>query len=165
MNAPAKAPAIGPSAGPTYAQDPNVIFLIPGAEYEARICRAYIAATYPGTPASRVTTQFNLKGIVNLPDLKVVVLRRQPGASAAVRFITTQEGRRHEDVPVNDLVHEVLEAKAIRVGDYVKVTPGALFTETTASTASLIEALSEAAQPARVQPPNAPDNLLRMVIP
>lgn len=164
MNAPAKAP-IGPSAAPSFATDPNVIFLLPDAEYEAKICRAYIAATYPGTPASRVTTQFNLKGIVNLPDLKIVVLRRMPGASAAVRFITTQEGRRHEDVPVIELVHEVLEAAPIRVGDHVKVSPGALFTETTASTGSLIEALSEAAQPARVQPPNAPDNLLRMVIP
>lgn len=141
----------------------RTIFLIPDFAPEHRIAELYLQKRYPG--AVNIGSSLNYNLVPQMPEIQIVVVcrRPQPGGEITphVRKVLQADNKwTEEQVPLSELVQEVLEAAPIVVGDAVEVSAQSLVSATVVNTDELVERLADVAPGYRVFRQNPPDQLI-----
>lgn len=141
----------------------RTIFLIPDYAPEHRIAELYLQRRYPG--AVNIGSSLNYNLVPQMPEIQVVVVcrRPQPGhvITPHVRMRLRIDNKwEEEQVPLTELVDEVLEAAPIVVGDAVEVSAQSLVSAAQVNTDELVERLAEVAPGYRIFRQNPPDQLI-----
>lgn len=141
----------------------RTIFMIPDYAPEHRIAELYLQRRYPG--AVNVGSSLNYNLVPQMPEIQVVVVcrRPQPGHEITphVRMRLRADNKwEEEQVPLTELVGEILEAAPITVGDCVEVSAQSLVSAAQVNTDELVERLAEVAPGYRVFRQNPPDQLI-----
>lgn len=141
----------------------RTIFLIPDFAPEHRIAELYLQKRYPG--AVNIGSSLNYNLVPQMPEIQVVVVCRRPlpggEITPHVRKVLRADNKwEEEQVPLGELVPEVLEAAPIVVGDAVEVSAQSLVSATVVNTDELVERLADVAPGYRVFRQNPPDQLI-----
>jgi len=141
----------------------RTIFLIPDYAPERRIAEMYVQRRYPG--ASNIGSSLNYELVPQLPDIQIVVVCRRPEPgytlSPHVRPRLRADNKwEEEQVPLEELVPEVLESAPITVGESVQVSAMSLTTAARVNTDELVERLAEVTPGYRIFRQNPPDQLI-----
>lgn len=141
----------------------RTIFLIPDYAPEHRIAELYLQQRYPG--AVNVGSSLNYNLVPQMPEIQVVVIcrRPEPGREITphVRMVLRADNKwTEEQVPLTELVPEVLESAPIVVGDAVEVSAQSLVSASQVNTDELVERLAEVAPGYRIFRQNPPDQLI-----
>lgn len=141
----------------------RTIFLIPDYAPEHRIAELYLQKRYPG--AVNIGSSLNYNLVPQMPEIQVVVVCRRPlpgrEITPHVRKVLQADNKwTEEQVPLSELVPEVLEAAPIVVGDAVEVSAQSLVSASTVNTDELVERLADVAPGYRIFRQNPPDQLI-----
>lgn len=142
----------------------RTIFLIPDFAPERRIAEMYVQQRY-GARATNIGSSLNYNLVPQMPEIQVVVVCRRPLPgyllTSHVRMRLKPDNKwEEEQVPLQELVPEVLESAPILVGESVQVSPMSLTTATVVNTDELVERLAEVTPGYRVFRQNPPDQLI-----
>lgn len=148
----------------------DTVWLVPDIDYDKQVIQKYLAAKYRDIPRDMIQVQVNMQALPHVPTMQIIVcVRRQKdefsplGPSNRVVFDQARQSNRHEPIPPETYIDEVFESEPVRVGEYVKVTPGMIFRPQETDLNPLIDRLCALAAPCRVTPQCKPDVMLRCV--